>query len=273
MTVGNVDEQAINPGFQQRCRTVQVVAPCAYGSGHQQVAVVILAGVGTFPQGKDIAPGDQPAYVPLVIDQRQALNAVFEQDAGGLLNGNAGFVDNQPVEGGHEAFYRLVIVVAVPGHIPLRQQPGQDVAARFRLDQDAGDRMVVGEVPGLLNGSAQGQAQGLVDDCALAAFYLGNLARLPLDGHGAVDHAYAAFHCHGPGHVRAGHAVHIGRDDGQFQGDAVGQDSSQADVPARTRHPFLRAEQEVVESFSDPESSIFSCHEEIRRLNGAVMLI
>ena len=73
------------------------------------------------------------------IDQRQALDAVFEHQPFGLVSGDLRRAGHQTGQRCHEIVDRSIFVSTVHRCVAVREQAGQHVRAAGRLDQDAGD--------------------------------------------------------------------------------------------------------------------------------------
>ena len=76
-------------------------------------------------------------------------------------------------------------------------------------------------------------------------FHAADLGELLAFRHVVMDQAQAAIECHGDGHARFGHGVHVGRNDRNVQVQAVGQLHVELRV-AREDFGIKRGQRDVV---------------------------
>ena len=123
-----------------------------------------------------------------------------------------------------------------PRHVPVREQPGEDAAARRLLDQEAGDVVAARELARLADASRpRARHERPVDDVALGPLDPRDLGRLGRDRQAPVHEAEPALERHRHRHRRVGDAVHVGGDDGQLEGQPPGQRASGARPRAARR--------------------------------------
>ena len=87
---------------------------------------------------------------------------------------------------------------------------------------------------------------------AVTAFDTRHRLTLPLDTLATMDNAEPPFQRHRPRHVAAGHAVHIGGDNREFQRQRSGQLGSKRDERSGCRNSLLGPEEKVVKGLADP---------------------
>ncbi len=210
MTVGNVHDQGVDLGFEQRRRSIEEVSPRPDRRRDQETALGVLRRVRAAVENHEVSQGDQPPDASLCIDQRQALDPVLEHQALGLVLRDPGRPRHEPLEGGHVGVDRPVLGARKPGHVPRRQEAGEDARALTLLDQNGVDRVPTGEGPCLADAGAPREPPRRLDHCAVAAFDAPDHVGLTVDRHRPVDHANAAFEGHRLGHLQLGDRVHVG---------------------------------------------------------------
>src|SRR5690606_7358535 len=223
VAVSDVDEEAVGAGVDHRHGALEEVAAYADRGSDEQPALPVAARERTLAKEQNVLARNQASNLPVLVDQRQALDALVEQDLLRLLDTDARPCHDEPFERRHEPFDRLFVGAVVPRHVPAGQHARQSAAAGALLYQNARDSVLPGELARLPNAAADRQTQRILDYGAACALDLRDPSLLPLDGRAAVHDSKAAFERHGHRHPGTRHAVHVGRYDRELEPKVTGE--------------------------------------------------
>ena len=225
MSVCRIDDQCVDPGFDQQACPLQVFTPHADGGGYAQAAEAVFVGIGVGLDFGDVAEGDQSVQDAVGIDDGEFFDLVALEDFLGLIQGGAdGASDQAGAHDQREGFVRLFFKAQVA--------VGDDADELFVLvhDGDASDGILVHALFGVGYGGIRMQHDGVEDHSALFAFDGRDVA-----GHVLVDHTDTSFLGHSDGHGRFGNGVHGSRYDRGVEGDATREAALDGDFPGKNR--------------------------------------
>ena len=219
VAVGGVDHQHVDPGGDQTLGPREGVGPDADRGPHPQAALLVLRRVRVLGLLLDVLDRDEPLEEPLVVDDRQLLDAVLPEDVLRLLERGAERAGDER-RPPHHVGDGLVDVVD-EAQVAVGQQPDEPAVAVG--DGHARDVVALHERQRVGDERLGGQRDGVDDHARLVALDLVDLGDLVVDRQVAVDDADAAGPRDGDGQARLGDGVHRGGHDGDGQLDPRGE--------------------------------------------------
>ncbi len=231
MTVGRINGNDINLGFDECRDTVEDIRRHTDRRAYAQSPVIILARVRKLPPLLDILEGNQATEQAVVVDNRELFNLM-------LLQNLLGPIEVRPDGCGDEAILRhhrvqLDPTIRLEAEVTVRDDAGQAPVAVD--DGDTSDRIARHQTAGVGNGIGRRERNRIKNHPALRTFDTAHLGGLLLDGHVLVQDADPTLARHRDGHLRLGDGIHRCRHNGDVQLDGLREPS--ADVH-RTRHDF-----------------------------------
>ena len=215
MAVGGVDHEHVDAGVDQALGPLQRVGPDADRGADPQATLVVLGRVRVLDLLLDVLDRDEPLEEPLVVDDRQLLDAVLPRmslacssvvPSGAVTSGGRRIT--LAMGWSTSSMKRRSRLVSSPTSRPSPSVIGTpEMWYRSMTCERVGDERL-------------GRQRDRVDDHArLVALDLVDLGDLVVDRQVAVDDADAAGPGDGDGQGRLGDGVHRGRHDGDRQLD------------------------------------------------------
>ena len=244
MAVRGIDDDDVDAGVDQRFGPLKPRIADTGGGGDAQTALLVLAGVGVELGFFDILDRNQADAAVVAVDDQKFFDAVLVQDALGLFGINAVF-DRDQAFVSHQLADRL-IHVGGEAHVAVGQDAGQ-LAAALLDHRNAGNPVALHQIERIGQGPVGRNGHRIDDHAGFELLDAQDFRRLLHDIEIAMDHADAAGLGHGDRHAGFGHGVHGRGDQGNVEGDGLGQAGSRigfAGQDGRGR----RLEENVVES-------------------------
>ena len=215
VTVGDVEDERVDLGGDQRLGAVEVVAADPDRGRHAKAALAVARRARIAVGEREIAQRDEAGDPVVVVHERQLLDPVRGQEAPRLLELDPGRGGDEPLARRHQLVDALAVLARE--HVAGREQAEQPLLGVD--DDEAGDLE-----PARLGAGLRDRLPGLDHvrlrhDVGQVALHPPHLGRLLLDREEPVEDADAAELRHRDRHRRHRDRVHVGRDDRHLELD------------------------------------------------------
>jgi hypothetical protein len=195
------------PGLDQRVARLERARAHTDGRAHAQPALGVLGGLAVLHGFDNVRSGHQSDQPPLLVDQRQFLDAVFVEDGFGFGLRATGGRGDQPLARSHDVFDQNAVVFFDPD-VAARDHAQDDI-----LSADHGetfDSRLAHEAAQLSESGVGGDRFGVRDDDIFRALDAAHHGDLFLQRAVAVDDADASLAGQSHGQAFFADGVHRG---------------------------------------------------------------
>jgi hypothetical protein len=204
VAVRGIHHERIDASVDQGLGAHHVIPRRANRRGDAQAAMLILVRVRVLASLVDVLDGDESLQPPVLVDDRQLLDAMVGEDPLGLIEGRA-FRCGDETFLGHR-FLERTVQLSLELQVAIGDDADEAVVAVD--DRNAGDPEALHEDRRLADRVFGTESDRLADHAALRALHTIDFRRLPIDGHVLVQHRDSAGTGHRDGHFRFGYGVH-----------------------------------------------------------------
>ena len=240
--MGRVDDDDVDPGFNERIDTVISVPPGTDGRADAQRSPVIFAGLRVILGLLKVFGSNHALKFEIVVHDEDFLDAVPVQQrldlvvTGPLGHGNQAILRRHDL--GHGRFH-----ASLEAKVPARHDTDRLLVVD---DGNAGYTQRMRQLDDFANGHVRGHRDRVTDDAALVFLDLGDFAGLLLDGHVLVDDADTPLLGQRDRQPGLGNGIHRRRQYRYVELDFPGQLRAQVDLVGEHRR-VTWLQQNVVE--------------------------
>ena len=226
VAVGRVDDHNVHAGFDEKLKALFGARTHADGGARKELAFGVLGGKRVFRGLDDVLDGNQATQVEVLVDDENALEAVFVHQTLGVIKARAFLHGHEAIARGHDFAHR-----GFHAGFKAKVTVGDHAENATAFDHGhAADAVFLAHTDHVADEHVGADGDRVAHDARFMALDLGHFGGLLLGGQILVNDADAAFLRHRDGQIGFGHGVHGGRDHRKIQGDFAGQAGAKLNV-------------------------------------------